>query len=211
MGSGAPSGEGHWVSIADAASELNVSVDTIRRRIKRQELLAKREQRAQGFRWLVLVHQVASDRSQVTSAASPLDTRSGSSKTHHQSDPEAPPTLDGGTAHGQAGPGPVAAVLSERDELIRELRHQIDVREREASELRAIIARQASALEQAIRLQALTATAAPSSVAGRQEDSDPASGNSEGSGVLPPSVHPSAATTARRSRRQRIWEWLIQR
>lgn len=39
-------------------------------------------------------------------------------------------------------------------------------REREAPELRAIIARQASALEHAARIQALTATVSPASAAG---------------------------------------------
>lgn len=215
MGSRTPSDEGHWVSIADASSELGVSVDTIRRRIKRQELLAKREQRAQGFRWLVLVHleDEASDRSQATASASLSDAHPGANSTHHEPDlgTEAAPTFGGGNAHGQAAPRVVAAVLSEREELIRELRHQIDVREREASELRSIIARQASALEQAARLQVLTATASPSSpssAAGRQGDPGTASGDREGSAVMSAPERPSAATTARHSRRRRLWRWL---
>lgn len=139
MGSEAPSGEGHWVSIADAASELGISVDTVRRRMKRQELLAKREQRAQGFRWLV---RLDGDPPAVGTVAAP--------------EPQASSTS------GDAQPLQTA-ILSERDELVRELRDQLARREREAAELRAIIARQASALEHAARLQALTATAPPAS------------------------------------------------
>ncbi len=41
------------VSIADAARLLNVSQDTIRRRIRRGALAAHKETTAQGFNWLV--------------------------------------------------------------------------------------------------------------------------------------------------------------
>ncbi len=187
MGSGAPSGDGHWASIADAASELGVSADTVRRRIKRQELLAKREQRAQGFRWLV---RLDGDPLAVGTMAAP--------------EPR------GSSPSGDAQPLQ-AAIVSERDELVRELRDQLTRREREASELRAIIARQASALEQAARLQVLTATASPSSAAGGQDDPGTASGDREGLGVMSAPERPSAATTARHSRRRRMWEWITGR
>lgn len=134
MGSEAPSSEGHWVSIADAASELGVSVDTVRRRMKRQELPAKREQRAQGFRWLVRLDGEPPSVGDVPDAGAGED--SGRPAT---------PSLQ-------------AAILSEHDELVRELRDRLTGRDREASELRAIIARQAAAIEQQARQ--LTATVA---------------------------------------------------
>ena len=41
------------VSIAEAARQLGVSPDTVKRRIRAGELVALREPRPQGFRWLV--------------------------------------------------------------------------------------------------------------------------------------------------------------
>ncbi len=187
MGSDAASGEGHWVSIADAASQLGVSVDTVRRRMKRQELPAKREQRAQGFRWLVRLD------GEPPAVGTVPDARAGADTGR-----PATPSLQ-------------AEIVAERDELVRELRDQLTRREREASELRAIIARQAGALEQAARLQVLTATASPSSAAGRQGDPGTAPGDRDGSAVMSAPDRPSAATTARHSRRRRLWEWITGR
>ncbi len=42
-----------YVPITEAAQRLGVSVDTIRRRIRAGEMLAQRELRPQGYRWLV--------------------------------------------------------------------------------------------------------------------------------------------------------------
>lgn len=42
-----------WAPLTQAAEAYGVSVDTIRRRIKRQELDTRREMTPQGFRWLV--------------------------------------------------------------------------------------------------------------------------------------------------------------
>ena len=42
-----------WGSVSDAAQAFGVSVDTIRRRMKRGELDTRREQTPQGFRWLI--------------------------------------------------------------------------------------------------------------------------------------------------------------
>ena len=44
--------EQSWVPLADVAAAYGVSIDTIRRRMKRGELDAQREQTPQGFRWL---------------------------------------------------------------------------------------------------------------------------------------------------------------
>ena len=47
--------EGAWVALADAAQVLDVSVDTVKRRMKRGELESRRETIPQGFRWLVRI------------------------------------------------------------------------------------------------------------------------------------------------------------
>lgn len=46
---------GAWVALKDAADHLGVSVDTVKRRMKRGELESRRETIPQGFRWLVRV------------------------------------------------------------------------------------------------------------------------------------------------------------
>lgn len=45
--------EGRWGTASEAAQAFGVSVDTIRRRMKRGELDTRREQTPQGFRWLI--------------------------------------------------------------------------------------------------------------------------------------------------------------
>ncbi len=47
--------EGTWVTLRDAAALLNVSTDTVKRRMQRGELEQRRETIPQGFRWLVRV------------------------------------------------------------------------------------------------------------------------------------------------------------
>lgn len=42
-----------WVSLSEAAQILGVSVDTVKRRIVAGQFQARREQRPQGFRWVV--------------------------------------------------------------------------------------------------------------------------------------------------------------
>lgn len=55
--------EGRWATVSDAAQAFGVSVDTIRRRMKRSELDTRREQTPQGFRWLIrLPYQDAPER-----------------------------------------------------------------------------------------------------------------------------------------------------
>lgn len=52
-GSHEQGGDHVYAPIADVARAYGVSVDTIRRRIRRGELQGRKEQTAQGFRWLV--------------------------------------------------------------------------------------------------------------------------------------------------------------
>jgi hypothetical protein len=42
-----------WVPIGEAARQLNASIDTVRRRIKRGELVSERHETPQGFVWWV--------------------------------------------------------------------------------------------------------------------------------------------------------------
>jgi excisionase family DNA binding protein len=46
---------GEWVSLAEAATRLGCSVDTLRRRLKRRELPGRQVGRPQGFTWEVFV------------------------------------------------------------------------------------------------------------------------------------------------------------
>lgn len=51
-----------WVSMRDAAEAMGCSVDTVRRRIKRGDLPARKETTPQGWRWLVQVPQTATQK-----------------------------------------------------------------------------------------------------------------------------------------------------
>jgi hypothetical protein len=46
---------GEWVTIAEAAKRLGVSVDTVRRRVKDGSLTSQQLQRPQGFTWQVFL------------------------------------------------------------------------------------------------------------------------------------------------------------
>lgn len=52
---------GSWVALKDAADQLGVSVDTVKRWMQRGELESRRETIPQGFRWLVFVEPAKSD------------------------------------------------------------------------------------------------------------------------------------------------------
>ena len=52
--------DGSWLSVADAARTLGVSVDTVRRMLKRGQLQGRSEPTARGYRWLVSLDGAAS-------------------------------------------------------------------------------------------------------------------------------------------------------
>lgn len=95
--------DGRWGTVSEAAQVFGVSVDTIRRRMKRGELDTRREQTPQGFRWLIHLPDDADEES-------PQDA------------PRAPPA---GDPHAQGsvvvyGPDP-------RDALIETLQRELDL------------------------------------------------------------------------------------
>ena len=61
-----------WAPLTQAAEAYGVSVDTIRRRIKRQELDTRREMTPQGFRWLVPLPGTGGSSKSATSALEAL-------------------------------------------------------------------------------------------------------------------------------------------
>ncbi len=65
--------ESEWVPIAEAARQLGVSIDTVRRRIKRDEIVAERRETPQGFVWWVCLDGPA----EVGSAAAYADAEMG--------------------------------------------------------------------------------------------------------------------------------------
>ncbi|MGI8403783.1 MAG: hypothetical protein ACR2OE_03270 [Thermomicrobiales bacterium] len=114
-----------WGSVADAAQVFGVSVDTIRRRMKRGELDTRREQTPQGFRWLIrLPDKEEPTPDQITSGL-----------------PQMTDTVD----HGSIviyGPDP-------RDALIETLQRELDLRNREVARLHDVVGQQAVAIEHA--------------------------------------------------------------
>jgi hypothetical protein len=122
-----------WAPLAEVAAAYGVSVDTIRRRIRRKELAARREQTPQGFRWLAPLPESVPD-------------APGAPRTH-----ETP-------AHGSG----IVAADDGREELIAALRDELANRVREVAELHEVIRAQAKALEVRAALPASSEAAAPS-------------------------------------------------
>lgn len=134
-------GQGHgqrWAPLADVAAAYGVSIDTVRRRMKRGELEARRQQTPQGFKWLALMPDV--DES---------DT------------PEIAPNNSGPPQPAETSPPGAAVQVIERDreELIETLRHELALRNREVARLHEVIATQAKTIE--VATAALPATTPP--------------------------------------------------
>ncbi len=125
-----------WGTLAEVADAYGVSVDTIRRRMKRGELEARRQQTPQGFRWLARMPEA-------TEPAAPEPSRDalGSSQSHD--------TVTLG----------VQVVERDREELVGTLRQELALRNREISRLHEVIASQAKAIE--ITTAALPANTQP--------------------------------------------------
>lgn len=110
--------DGRWGSVSEAAKAFDVSVDTIRRRMKKGELDTRREQTPQGFQWLIRLPDDAG-------------------KESPQNRPESPQTaapIDQGSVI-VYGPDP-------RDTLIETLQRELDLRNREVARLHEVIGRQ---------------------------------------------------------------------
>jgi len=117
--------DGRWGTVAEAAQVFEVSVDTIRRRMKRDELDARREQTPQGFRWLIRLP----------------DEESPASPQNAPRSPQTAETIDHG-AIVMYGPDP-------RDTLIEALQRELELRNREVTRLHEVVAYQAHAIERA--------------------------------------------------------------
>lgn len=72
-----------WVPTSDAAQALGVSASTIRRRIARGEIWARREARPGGYRWLILMPQPEA----APPPATPCATRPGADALRRSSAP----------------------------------------------------------------------------------------------------------------------------
>jgi hypothetical protein len=118
---------------------LGVSVDTIRRRMKRGELDTRREQTPQGFRWLIQL---------------PDETLAGEVSIQAPQNPPGSSQASDRGAMVVSGPDP-------RDMLIETLQRELDLRNQEITRLHTVVERQAGAIEQiaAAALPAQTASA----------------------------------------------------
>lgn len=119
-----------WAPLTDVAAAYGVSLDTIRRRMRKGELEGRREQTPQGFRWLAPL-------------PAPEERQNASNA------PEAP------ESHETASHD-VDVLYHQHDELIETLRHELALRNREISRLHEVIASQAIALQH--QTQALAAS-----------------------------------------------------
>lgn len=146
--------EGQWGSVSEAAQVFGVSVDTIRRRMKKGELDTRREQTPQGFRWLIRL---------------PDDASEGASQNTPGSPRVAAPIDQGAVV--VYGPDP-------RDTLIETLQHELELRNREVARLHDVIGQQAVAIDRT------TAALAAGPTATRQDAPESPEGASQVSGDL---------------------------
>mgnify|MGYP001087058504 CR=1 FL=1 len=127
-----------WAPIADVAAAYGVSLDTIRRRMRKGEIEGRREQTPQGFRWLALMPDSEASKARENTANAP-----GAS----ESDETAKHDLD--------------IVRHDQEELISTLQHELALRNREISRLHEVIASQAIALQHQTQALAASISAAP--------------------------------------------------
>jgi hypothetical protein len=113
-----------WAPLAEVAAAYGVSIDTIRRRMKRGELEARRHQTPQGFKWLALM---------------PETIEPAASEPPH----DAPRSLQPSDVSTQG----VQIVERDREELVATLRQELALRNREIARLHEVIASQAKAIE----------------------------------------------------------------
>lgn len=113
-----------WAPLAEVAAAYGVSIDTIRRRMKRGELEARRQQTPQGFKWLALMP--AGDEPAIAETA-----------PNAPASPQPAETTTSG----------VQVIERDREELVATLRHELALRNREIARLHEVIASQAKAIE----------------------------------------------------------------
>jgi hypothetical protein len=139
---------GRWVALRDAATLMGVSVDTVKRRMQRGELQARRETIPQGFRWLVRVDDGGT-----------VDNINGSNLVDNVKEVSGIKDDNINLDSALQIPTPDADVLTF-------LQGQLEERNREIASLLATVASQARAMEHAEeRLRQLEAPGSPESVA----------------------------------------------
>lgn len=111
-----------WAPLAEVAAAYGVSIDTIRRRMKRGDLEARRQQTPQGFKWLARMPDM------IESAP-----------------PE--PSLDASDSSQPSDTMTLGVQVIEREELVATLRQELALRNREIARLHEVIVSQAKAIE----------------------------------------------------------------
>jgi hypothetical protein len=116
---------GEWCSITDAAHQLGVSPDTVKRRIKRGELPTRKDQTQTGWRWLVYVAVVP---------AAPADGALTASAAPAGVAPPAP-------APPPADVRRLEQLVASQEATIAEQRVELEARRREVQELHLLLER----------------------------------------------------------------------
>lgn len=139
-----------WAPLAQASIVYGVSIDTLRRRIKRHELETRREQTPQGFRWLVAL-PASTDMLELVDMLS---------------DAPGSPTREVVPAHGphiMYAPNPVM------EELVDTLRHELEIRNQEINRLHEVIAQQAQTIERTVAMLPATISSISKKPSGQED------------------------------------------
>ena len=121
------------VSLPEAARRLNVSEDTIRRRIHKSELVASQEPTAQGFKWLVEVPEGIS----AATTATP-DTTTASR--------DGADTARQGDVRVATAPDAIADTTAALRDLVGVIKAQLEMKDRQISELHVLLQQAQKAL-----------------------------------------------------------------
>jgi hypothetical protein len=73
------------VTMTEAARRLDVTVETVKRRLRRGELQGQKQPRPQGFTWLIEMPEDTGDRDS-TSSVTPSDTPTSNAEVHRLED-----------------------------------------------------------------------------------------------------------------------------
>ena len=73
------------VTMTEAARRLDVTVETVKRRLRRGELQGQKQARPQGFTWLIEMPEDTGDRDS-TSSVTPSDTPTSNAEVHRLED-----------------------------------------------------------------------------------------------------------------------------
>jgi hypothetical protein len=121
-----------FVTMAEAAQRMGVSVATVKRRVRRGELKGQREPRPQGFTWMVEMPEVQEQFKTRTMTGTRTPTSTG--------------TTDGSSTEVRRLEEMVSLLQSELEATRKESRQQLDIKDQQIQQLHILLQQAQAAL-----------------------------------------------------------------